>query len=292
MITSSKGKQMIQNITPIYAKSKIEQAIYEAIGSEFDSGEELAQEVLLQLFPQTATWGLIFWEERVNLPTNTNEDIERRRRKVIARLQTRCPITPERMAAILSNYTGADIRIPEYLDSKFEVRFITKTGINGHFNEIIKEIDRIKPSHTSYKFIINYLSEYIIQQTFTKWMSEEIKACGTFNNMESIIATDGWSFKESLVNTLSKFYSDEFLIASEDTYSVEKGYSIKKFIINLVSRFFSEPFLIASESTYSTADGFRFNTQLINKFNNYLTDPMPACSENLFSIGGELVYDS
>ncbi len=123
---------MVQRISPIYAKSEIEQAIYQAIGTEWDTSYNLVDEVLLQLFPQTATWGLAWWEQRNNLPTNLNEDIEIRRKKVIAKMQTRHPVTPERIANVLKNYTGADVFITEGIASNiFEVLLETKTTING-----------------------------------------------------------------------------------------------------------------------------------------------------------------
>lgn len=160
MITSPKGKQMIQQITPIYQKSIIEQTIYEAIGSEFDSAEELGKEVMLQLFPQTATWGLIFWEKRVGLLSDSNEDIERRRRKVIAKLQSRHIITPERMAMILKNYTGADILITENIEPyTFEVKLTGKEGFPKSLESLYKTVKRIKPSHLSVKHKLISITE-------------------------------------------------------------------------------------------------------------------------------------
>ncbi|KEH90629.1 YmfQ family protein [Clostridium botulinum] len=160
MITSKKGKEMIQRITPMYQESIIEQAIYEAIGHEFDNADKLAKEVLLQLFPQTATWGLIFWEQRVGLTTNTNEDIERRRRKVIAKLQSKHIITPERMAMILKNYTGADILITENIAPyTFEVKLTGKEGFPKSLDYLYKTVKRIKPSHLSVKHKLISITE-------------------------------------------------------------------------------------------------------------------------------------
>jgi hypothetical protein len=160
LIASKKGKEMIQHITPIYAKSKIEQAIYEAIGQEFDNADELAHEVLLQLHPQTATWGLVFWEQRFNLPTNLNEPLERRRRKVIAKRQSKHTINPERMALILKNYTGADIEITENIAPyTFEVKLIGREGFPKSLEDLYKEVKKIKPSHLSVKYKLISITE-------------------------------------------------------------------------------------------------------------------------------------
>lgn len=191
MITSPKGKEMISYISPVYQNSKIEQAIYEAIGSEWDSADELSQEVLLQLHPQTATWGLVFWEQRLGLPTNINEDIERRR-KVIAKRQSKNIINPERMAIILKNYTGADIKVIENVaPCVFEVKLIGKEGFPKSLDDLYKEVKRIKPSHMSvrYKLISITQSKFYIGATTLcgeeisvyPWSPKEIESKGKVN---------------------------------------------------------------------------------------------------------------
>ncbi len=151
---------MLSYISPLYQNSKIEQAIYEAIGSEWDSADELAHEILLQLHPQTATWGLVFWEQRLGLPTNTNEDMERRRRKVIAKRQSKHIINPERMAIILKNYTGADIEIIENVAPYvFEVKLTGREGFPKSLEDLYKEVKRIKPSHLSVRYRLISITE-------------------------------------------------------------------------------------------------------------------------------------
>ncbi|MDC9396123.1 DUF2313 domain-containing protein, partial [Clostridioides difficile] len=113
MITSRKGREMLITLSPIYEQSLIMNSIYEAIGSEFDNLELLDEEIELQLFPQTATWGLELWENRVGLSTNIDEVIEARRRKVIAKLQMKYIVNPNRLATIIKSYTGADVYIKE-----------------------------------------------------------------------------------------------------------------------------------------------------------------------------------
>lgn len=144
---------MIKYISPIYSNSKIEQAIYEAIGREFDSAEVYSGEVLLQLNPQTATWGVALWEKKLGLPTNSNESYDIRRKKVLAKLQSKYIINPERMAMILKNYTGADIEITENIEPyTFEVKLIGREGFPRSLEDLYKEVKRIKPSHLSVKY--------------------------------------------------------------------------------------------------------------------------------------------
>lgn len=166
---------MLQRISPIYASSEIEKSICEAIGSEWDSVNELIDEVLLQLFPQTATWGLVFWEQRFNLSTNLNENIELRRAKVISKMQTKYPITPLTMANILKKYTGADIIINENIAPyTFEIKLTGKQGFPKSLEALYNTVNKIKPSHLSVKYTLITESNMSIYFASAMCTGEEI----------------------------------------------------------------------------------------------------------------------
>ncbi|MDB3560263.1 hypothetical protein C4233_06730 [Clostridioides difficile] len=178
MITSKKGREMLLTLSPIYEQSLVMNSIYEAIGSEFDNLELLNEEIELQLFPQSATWGLSFWENRVGLTTNIDEDIEIRRRKVIAKLQSKYIMTPKRMSMILQSYTGANIKINENISPyTFGVELTSTQGFPRDLEDLedlYKRVNVIKPSHlaVSYKLVSLLKSKTYFAQTAI--MSEEI----------------------------------------------------------------------------------------------------------------------
>ncbi|WP_446897410.1 YmfQ family protein [Clostridium sp. LBM24168] len=189
---SLKGRQMMQYISPALHDSKIEQAIYEAIGSEFDSLEEAVADVKLQLFPQTATWGLAWWEKRLGLQTNLSEDLEKRRKKVIVKLQTRWPMTPLNMANIISTYTSADVHIIENVAPyTFEVDLLSNNGFPEDLIDLYKTVKRIKPSHEGVRYKLTsitnmniyYAAASISGETITvyPWTPKSIESRGTIN---------------------------------------------------------------------------------------------------------------
>lgn len=179
MISSPKGKEMISYISPIYEQSKVMQSIFEAIGSEFDSAEELSEDILKQLFPQTATWGLIYWEDAVKIIPNLNEDIERRRGKIIAKLQSRYVVNPKKMANIIKNYIGIDTIIVENTAPyTFTIEMDIKNNIN--LSEFIHIVNRVKPSHLGYNFTICCNTELNLNTKLNKYEFYN-NMCGTFN---------------------------------------------------------------------------------------------------------------
>ncbi|WP_414836252.1 YmfQ family protein [Clostridium sporogenes] len=183
---------MITYVSPIYEQSRVMQAIFEAIGYEWDVAEGLSHDMLKQFFPQTATWGLIYWEEAVSIVTNLTEGIERRRRKVIAKLQSRYAINPKRMALILKNYTGADVLITENIAPyTFEVKLTGREGFPKSLEDLYKEVKRIKPSHLAvrYKLISITQSKFYVgaatlcgeEIVVYPWSPKEIESKGKVN---------------------------------------------------------------------------------------------------------------
>lgn len=150
MITSKKGKEMFLEISPIYFQSRTMMAIYQAIGYEADLTDDLIRDLQKQMFVQTATWGLDFWEVAVGLPVrNGTMTIESRRRTILAKMQTRYPITPTRVKEIIETATGVRTEIIQNVAPyTFEIRFPEGSNLEINFTKIL---DEIKPAHLSYR---------------------------------------------------------------------------------------------------------------------------------------------
>ena len=149
LLKSETGKELFSQITEIYDECKTMIEIYEAYGRQFDNLEIMIDDIALQLFPQTATWGLALWEKRFKLPTNVDEDYNERRKKLMAKIQSKVTINPETMAAITKSFTGAEIEVLEWIKEytfgiMSDVEYISKAV---EINRIIKHI---KPSHMAF----------------------------------------------------------------------------------------------------------------------------------------------
>jgi len=153
MIASPKGKKFLGYISPIYEQSVIMQAVMEAIGAEWDEAEKLTDEILTQLFPQTATWGIVYWEWLLGIPPNDSIPIEQRRTRVLTRMQTRWPMTKEQMEQLVRTFSqDKQAFIREFFDQyRFEVLFnLTQSVDLGTVYEVIEEA---KPAHLGYSLV-------------------------------------------------------------------------------------------------------------------------------------------
>lgn len=202
MINSKKGQQMYSSVTPMYTDSMLMQAIFEAIGTEADMSVDLSDEILRNIFPQTAdSWGLTIWEQRLGLVTNISEDIEKRRKKVITRLQTKSIINPEKIGYIIRSLTGVETDVVDKVaDYIFGVTLISDKAFNVDLNEVMSEIKRVKPSHLGY--LLGLQTEKKIQVTTTReYAFNPLNMCGQFNCGDGIvISTYGRSYAATLKN--------------------------------------------------------------------------------------------
>lgn len=282
MITSKKGQEMIKNISPIYANSKVEQAIYEAIGLEFDNADYLVEEILKQMFPQTATWGLVFWENRLNISINSNEDIEKRRQKIITKMQTKWPLTPERMASILKNYTNAEVKIIEGIDDfTFQVLLKTYSGIGEVLKEIINKIKGIKPSHMSFIISINYFTDILTKLMFKSWDSDVIPVCGTIDcSYNEYISTAGERVSSGVYGGILSAFSEIFGVASEETVILGSGKRISESIELVINKFNSEEFIKAADDLFlNNCDGKSISNKIIKEIENLFSEEITKASQ-------------
>lgn len=153
MIASAKGKRFLEYVSPIYEQSIIMQAIMEAIGAEWDDVDRLTDDVFAQLFPQTATWGIVYWERLVGIPRNDSLSIEQRRVRVLTRMQTRWPMTKERMEQLVRTFSqDKHAFIREFFDQyRFEVLFSLTQSVD--LETVYEVIEEAKPAHLSYSLM-------------------------------------------------------------------------------------------------------------------------------------------
>lgn len=180
MITSPKGRKFLGYISPIYEQSVIMQAIMEAIGAEWDEAERLADEVLAQLFPQTATWGIVYWEWLLGIPPNDSISIQERRARVLAKMQIRWPITKERMEQIIRTYSGDDqAYIKQYFD---EYRFVVLFDISrpADLRAVFEIVSETKPAHLAWSLILTIFTKREIRHKH--WIDWRIRLASCFPN--------------------------------------------------------------------------------------------------------------
>lgn len=145
--TSPSAIKMMSRISPIYDRSYVGKWIFEVMGVEMDGARLRFEELRLQAFPETATWGIRYWEQKYGIPVNESLDLETRRKNVIIKRGIRSPMNPARIEQILGDMCGRQVEVTENVAPyAFQVTvYAGDTTVD--FGAMFKRLRRIKPSH-------------------------------------------------------------------------------------------------------------------------------------------------
>ncbi len=115
--TSESAKRMISYVSEeFYRKSYVGKWLYQVMGLEWDDVWTIINSLPEQAFPETATWGLRYHEQKWHLPVREDLDEETRRRLIYQRRDFRAPSSPYQLEGYLENATGFDVRIEDTHD--------------------------------------------------------------------------------------------------------------------------------------------------------------------------------
>lgn len=157
--TSESALRMLDMVTEgFYDRSYVGKWLYQAIGLEYDSAKKLVEELPMQFFPETATWGLKYHEIKWGLPVRENLSHEERRKRICQHRDLKVSMTPYRMERYLENETGAKVQVADVNDpGKLGHTFthpnafrVTAVGRGIREEEIREAVDKMKQSHTVY----------------------------------------------------------------------------------------------------------------------------------------------
>lgn len=148
-------------------------------GWELDNLGMSMSDMELQLSPLTATWSLPIWERIFGVPTNTDEDDDIRRAKILAITANITPLTPYALETILGKFaTDIDVKnVPgEY---RFTVTFNITKSFNAAIDNISNVIERLKPAHLTYDILFGFKTGMQVETSYDQY-EHQCLYCGTF----------------------------------------------------------------------------------------------------------------
>ena len=172
---------MIKRYLPTFiAKGNIIKDIYESQQAEIDLLNNDIQDLINNLFVETATWALEKWEKKYNIEINLDDTLENRRSRILARMVSKGqPFTKETIEIISNQFTNGDVEVIEHLeDDYFIVKFVSTMGIPPKIQDVYDAINEIKASwlDVEYEFKYNILQDllpYTLQEFVTKGLTLE-----------------------------------------------------------------------------------------------------------------------
>lgn len=166
--TSPTALRMMSRISPIYDRAYVGKWIFQVMGLEMDEARLRFNELPAQAFPETATWGLMYWELRYGIEGTEGKDIELRRQEVLSRRGARAPLNPKKVEAILSALTGREVIVTEDVAPyTFSVEVMDGDSAFD-YAAVIRRLKRLKPSHQAFTFQLTFPSPMIRTAAFTE----------------------------------------------------------------------------------------------------------------------------
>ncbi|MBW6408474.1 YmfQ family protein [Clostridium weizhouense] len=152
------------------------QTIYSVQGTELGSLLYSINDLFNQIFIETATWGLTYWEEQYAIETNLNSSYEERREIIKAKKIGRGTTTKDMIKNVAEIFSGGEVNITE--DNKnysFIVQFIGVKGIPKNMQAFKNMLEDIKPAHLSYSFKYTFTIWDFIKEKNLDWNSAKNK---------------------------------------------------------------------------------------------------------------------
>lgn len=162
---------LIDKLPSFYAND-IDTVIQNSLSLEANTLHNEVQNTLDQLFLDSCTWGLDYWEYMLCISKN-NHDIQTRRENIKAKMRSRGTTTLNVIKSICKAYSNGEVEIIEnYNDYSFVIKFVGAKGIPAALNELDKTIEEIKPCHLAHSYEFTYLTwdEFDnFNYTFDEW---------------------------------------------------------------------------------------------------------------------------
>lgn len=140
---------------PHLSGSKVVQAVMGAEGSEFDSLRANIDDIKLQLFIDTATWGLDIYEKELGIKTDYSKTYADRRAVIKSKLRGTGKVDKTLLKLVADAYTNGDVAIS--FNNRIIIKFTSVKGIPPNINDLKGAIEEIKPAHLAVMYEYAYL---------------------------------------------------------------------------------------------------------------------------------------
>ena len=113
------------------------------------------QDIFQQFFVETATWGLSYWENVLDIKTNAGDDYTQRRNRILIRFQSVQTTTAAYIESLVKRYmsAGSIVNVEEQ-NPDYDFRIVTTNGNILYLADMIEAINTFKPAHLGYGIAI------------------------------------------------------------------------------------------------------------------------------------------
>ncbi|WP_164968349.1 putative phage tail protein [Clostridium tetani] len=114
--------------------------------------KETIEDLLKQLFIDSATWGVTDWEKLYGLKIDNTEALANRRARIKMAMRGQGTVTKAMLKNLCKSFTNGDVEIIENTDYSFIIKFIDIKGVPQNISYLKNAIEEVKPAHLAFSF--------------------------------------------------------------------------------------------------------------------------------------------
>lgn len=193
--TNETAKQMLGTVTGngFYDRSYIGKWIFQVMGQEIEAAKKYVEELSEQAFPKSATWGILYQEQKYGIPENTGMTLEERRRQIMIQniLSPMNPAFLERQIGLIVGHDRVAVieNNPEYM---FRVEILESDITAASYPDVRKFIRKVKPSHLALLIVGRYWAEFPVDIVYASCL-HMISEFYPRNNMQYLLLDGSWN---------------------------------------------------------------------------------------------------
>lgn len=149
---------LLDMLPPFYHNSTFVKACMSSQNVERNFIKESIEDLVNNLYVDTATWGLDYFEEELGLKTDKSKTYEERRERIKAKKRGNGTTTIKMIKDTALAFDCGEVEITEmYNDYAFKLKFVSEKGRPKNIEDFKSAIDEIKPAHLAYilEFMFN-----------------------------------------------------------------------------------------------------------------------------------------
>ena len=171
---------LIDMLPSFYHNSDFVKAYMSSQSAEHSFIKESIEDLVNNLYVNTATWGLDYFEEKLGLQIDKSKSYEERRERIKAKKIGTGTTTVKMIKDTALAFDCGEIDITEmYNDYIFKIKFISQKGRPKNLEDFKSAMDEIKPAHLAYilEFMYNTHQDLKLKthQYLSQFTHEEIR---------------------------------------------------------------------------------------------------------------------
>ena len=275
---------LIDMLPSFYHNSDFVRSYMSSQSVEHNFIKESIDDLVNNLYVDTATWGLDYFEEELGLKTDKSKTYEERRERIKAKKIGNGTTTIKMIKDTALAFECGEVEVTEmYNDYVFKLKFVSQKGMPKNIEDFKDAIDEIKPAHLAYilEFMFNTHKDLSVftHSELSKYTHEELRTSENLRGDEIPVPSYGNIVVSTNVINIEEGNSTSFTVCLDkapiDNQIVSIGKNNNDVILDKTS-------LTFTSSNYNTPQTVNINVLEDNDFSDE-TCVITLSSKNVLS---------